>query len=166
MQFLTGKPRKGMSTLLPFTEFAWTKNEILHYGIVFKITYQVAHDIWGLARNGLPLSSSIWNQINPPKQKLVKKLSTGLWLSLKPAAIFRGSGWSETPYDIPEPGVFRDKFHSVNVVKGVWSMITALFLNRLRINWLVKFLADGFSVQCHNQWHTVFSLVPMAFSIC
>ena len=41
--------------------------------------------------------------------------------------------WPQIPKDIPEPihdGIFGEKFPSVYVVKGVWSLHTALFLNR------------------------------------
>ena len=43
-----------------------------------------------------------------------------------------GDSWD--PEDILEPSQyrdFRDKFRSIYVVKGVWSSLTDLFLNRL-----------------------------------
>ena len=47
--------------------------------------------------------------------------------------MLQGDSWPPTPEDIPEPSygrVFREKFRSVYVVKGVWSLLTDLFLNR------------------------------------
>ena len=51
--------------------------------------------------------------------------------------MLRGDSWPPTPEDIPEPShgrVFREKFRSVYVVKGVWSLLTDLFLNRWNNN--------------------------------
>ena len=48
----------------------------------------------------------------------------------------QGDSWPPTPEDIPDPShgrVFREKFSSVYVVKGVWSLLTDLLLNRLVI---------------------------------
>ena len=45
-----------------------------------------------------------------------------------------GDSWAPTPDDISEPShgrVSDEKFCSVYVVKGVWSLFTDLFLNRL-----------------------------------
>ena len=52
------------------------------------------------------------------------------WVSLE---YISGISWPPTPKDIPEPShgrVFREKFRSVYVVKGVWSLLTDLLLNR------------------------------------
>ena len=49
------------------------------------------------------------------------------------AWVYLGVSWPPTPEDIPDPShgrVFREKFRSVNVVKGVWSLLTDLLLNR------------------------------------
>ena len=48
-------------------------------------------------------------------------------------SIFWGSAGPPTPEDIPDPShgrVFHEKFRSVYVVKGVWSLLTDLLLNR------------------------------------
>ena len=48
-----------------------------------------------------------------------------------------GVSWPPTPKDIPEPGhgrVFREKFRSVYVVKGVWRLLNDLFFNRDYVN--------------------------------
>ena len=61
--------------------------------------------------------------------------STGLQLLAKPVAIYLGGEeWqlAPNPKDILEPNrgrVSREKFHSVYVVKGVWSMLTVQGLN-------------------------------------
>ena len=56
----------------------------------------------------------------------------------------QGDSWPPTPEDIPEPShgrVFREKFRSVYVVKGIWSLLTDLFFNRrycvLESNWAI-----------------------------
>ena len=52
------------------------------------------------------------------------------WVSLE---YISGVSWPPTPEDIPDPShgrVFREKFRSVYVVKGVWSLLTDLLLNR------------------------------------
>ena len=51
-------------------------------------------------------------------------------------AEINGGQLTPTPEDILEPShgrVFREKFRSVYVVKGVWSLLTDLFLNRPKI---------------------------------
>ena len=49
------------------------------------------------------------------------------------AWVYFGGQLAPTPKDIPDPShgrVFREKFRSVYVVKGVWSLLTDLLLNR------------------------------------
>ena len=49
--------------------------------------------------------------------------------------MLQGDSCPPTPEDILEPSrgrVFREKFRSVHVVKGVWSLLTDLFFNRRR----------------------------------
>ena len=56
------------------------------------------------------------------------------WVSLE---YISGVSWPPTPEDIPDPShgrVFREKFCSVYVVKGVWSLLTDLLLNRQNSN--------------------------------
>ena len=52
-----------------------------------------------------------------------------------------GVSWPPTPKDIPEPShgrVFREKFRSAYVSKGVWSLLTDLFLNRhYLVDWFI-----------------------------
>ena len=43
--------------------------------------------------------------------------------------MLQGDSWPPNPEDIPEPSHGR-KFRAVNVVKGVWSLLTDLFFNR------------------------------------
>ena len=48
-----------------------------------------------------------------------------------------GGQLAPNPMDIPDPShgkVFREKFRSVYVVKGAWSLLTDLLLNRLNAN--------------------------------
>ena len=67
-------------------------------------------------------------------------------MAFYPIHVFKyalGDSQPPTPDDIPEPNhsiVFREKFRCVYVVKGVWSLLTDLFLKRqtgfkCRMNW-------------------------------
>ena len=50
-----------------------------------------------------------------------------------------GGQLTPNPWGYPEPShgrVFREKFRSVYVVKGVWSLLTDLFLNRRNVFWV------------------------------
>ena len=50
------------------------------------------------------------------------------------AWVYFGGQLAPNYKDIPDPShgrIFREKFRSVYVVKGVWSLLTDLLLNRL-----------------------------------
>ena len=53
------------------------------------------------------------------------------WVSLE---FILGVRWSSTPKDIMDPrygGVLHEQFHSVYVMKGVWSLFTHSILNKI-----------------------------------
>ena len=57
----------------------------------------------------------------------------GFYAKIHVSTYAAGESWPPTLEDIPEPShgrVFREKFRSVHVVKGVWSLLTDLFFNR------------------------------------
>ena len=61
----------------------------------------------------------------------------GFYVEIHVSTYAAGGQLTPTPEDIPEPShsrVFREKFHSVYVVKGVWSLLTDLFLNRRKLD--------------------------------
>ena len=66
-------------------------------------------------------------------------LAHGFLAQSKCLHMLRGDSSPPIPEDIPEHShdrVFREKFHSVYVVKGVWSLLTDLFLNRRNVFWV------------------------------
>ena len=70
-------------------------------------------------------AKSLWVAAESPILSLVEPMSLA-WVIL-------GVSWPPTPKDIPEPShgrVFCEKFRSVYVVKGVWSLLTDLLFNR------------------------------------
>ena len=65
--------------------------------------------------------------------KRSEALAHGSYAKIHVSTYAAGGQLTPTPEDIPEPShgwVFCEKFHSVYVVKGVWSWLTDLFLNR------------------------------------
>ena len=74
--------------------------------------------------------------------------------------MLQGDSWHPTPEDIPEPShgrVFCEKFRSAYVVKGVWSLLTDLFLNRCLLQ--TDFHTCGcvsFKSDCHSTQYLYF----------
>ena len=76
----------------------------------------------------------------------------------------QGDSWPPNPEDIPEPShgrVLREKFRSVYVVKGVWSLLTDLFFNR-RLPYCKWFICHTYITVEQKNLHTE---VPVTLSV-